>query len=280
MSAHEETWEGGYRRYDLVKEFVIALVVVTLLSLALAFVFSSPDEQPVTFRAWSQADAKDFVATAVTELNGSSEVAQYGPPYTNTPDAAQKIGPISLQAIPGVRIPIDTAQAFVIGPLQTEANDEAVATALEEYLAASPIQRAAWTDAYAAGLDTATISEGKIAMPAGSGDAGPVAVMMQEELRLAQSGGLDGALLTTKQFYQTDYTKWADTFNGIVNNWARSITAWNLVLDEKGKLTFLYEMGSGRSSKSFGIQVAELASAGGFALVSSVRGWRPAVLVP
>jgi len=35
--------------------------------------------------------------------------------------------------------------------------------------------------------------------------------------------------------YQTDYAKWADTFNGIVNNWARSITAWNLVLDEKGK---------------------------------------------
>jgi glucosylceramidase len=35
--------------------------------------------------------------------------------------------------------------------------------------------------------------------------------------------------------YQTDYTKWTETFNGIVNNWARSITAWNLVLDEKGK---------------------------------------------
>jgi glucosylceramidase len=35
--------------------------------------------------------------------------------------------------------------------------------------------------------------------------------------------------------YQTDYTKWADTFNGILNNWARSITAWNVVLDEKGK---------------------------------------------
>jgi glucosylceramidase len=34
--------------------------------------------------------------------------------------------------------------------------------------------------------------------------------------------------------YQTDWTKWADTFNGIVNNWARSITAWNLVLDENG----------------------------------------------
>ena len=35
--------------------------------------------------------------------------------------------------------------------------------------------------------------------------------------------------------YQTDYTKWADTFNGILNNWARSITAWNVALDEKGK---------------------------------------------
>jgi DNA mismatch repair protein MutS len=31
------------------------------------------------------------------------------------------------------------------------------------------------------------------------------------------------------------------------------------VLDEKGKLTFLYELAAGRSSKSFGIQVAELA---------------------
>jgi len=35
--------------------------------------------------------------------------------------------------------------------------------------------------------------------------------------------------------YQTDYTKWADQFNGILNNWARSITSWNVVLDEKGR---------------------------------------------
>jgi glucosylceramidase len=34
--------------------------------------------------------------------------------------------------------------------------------------------------------------------------------------------------------YQTDWTKWADTFNGILNNWARSITGWNVALDEKG----------------------------------------------
>lgn len=35
--------------------------------------------------------------------------------------------------------------------------------------------------------------------------------------------------------YQTDWSKWAATFNAIVNNWARSITAWNLALDENGK---------------------------------------------
>ena len=34
--------------------------------------------------------------------------------------------------------------------------------------------------------------------------------------------------------YLTDFAKWTETFNGILNNWARSITAWNLALDEKG----------------------------------------------
>lgn len=35
--------------------------------------------------------------------------------------------------------------------------------------------------------------------------------------------------------YQTDWAKWGNTLNGIVNNWARSITAWNVALDEEGK---------------------------------------------
>jgi glucosylceramidase len=39
----------------------------------------------------------------------------------------------------------------------------------------------------------------------------------------------------TQPDYQTDWTNWAGTFNGILNNWARSITAWNIALDEHGK---------------------------------------------
>jgi glucosylceramidase len=35
--------------------------------------------------------------------------------------------------------------------------------------------------------------------------------------------------------YETDWAKWTVTYNGILNNWARSITAWNIALDEKGK---------------------------------------------
>ena len=39
------------------------------------------------------------------------------------------------------------------------------------------------------------------------GNYGPLPTMMGALLTFAQSGGLDGALLTSKQFYQTDYTK-------------------------------------------------------------------------
>jgi glucosylceramidase len=35
--------------------------------------------------------------------------------------------------------------------------------------------------------------------------------------------------------YESDWSTWAQTFNGVLNNWARSITVWNIALDEKGK---------------------------------------------
>jgi glucosylceramidase len=35
--------------------------------------------------------------------------------------------------------------------------------------------------------------------------------------------------------YLTDWCKWAGTFSGILSNWCRSITAWNLALDEHGR---------------------------------------------
>ena len=35
--------------------------------------------------------------------------------------------------------------------------------------------------------------------------------------------------------YATDWAKWGEVFNGVLNNWSRSITAWNIALDEQGK---------------------------------------------
>jgi glucosylceramidase len=35
--------------------------------------------------------------------------------------------------------------------------------------------------------------------------------------------------------YLADWTQWSKTFTGILRNWSRSITAWNLALDEVGK---------------------------------------------
>ena len=35
--------------------------------------------------------------------------------------------------------------------------------------------------------------------------------------------------------YQTEWAKWSATFAGVLRNWARSITAWNIALDEKGR---------------------------------------------
>ena len=110
-------WIGAKRRYDLVKEAVIATGAVTLLTVLLALVFSSPDVKPVTVSQWSAKAPKDFVTTALSELDGTSGVATYGPPYTHAAGAGQNlIGGLSLQRALGVQIPIDTADAFVLGP--------------------------------------------------------------------------------------------------------------------------------------------------------------------
>jgi glucosylceramidase len=39
----------------------------------------------------------------------------------------------------------------------------------------------------------------------------------------------------TDPAYLTDWCKWGETFSGALNNWCRSITAWNLALDEHGR---------------------------------------------
>jgi hypothetical protein len=200
-------WPGPFIRYDLVKEFVVALALVTALAVALTILFSSPDDSPTTIQSWSQADPGDFVATAVTELNGTSELAEYGPPYNHTPDATQKIGPLDLQSAAGVNIPIDTAQDFVLGPLRTIPGNRRLNTALAAYEGSPPTVQKAWSEEFTAALEKAE-SPGGVAKILPRAHYNPVAPMMAALLGLAQSGGLDGDLLAgNHRFYETDYTK-------------------------------------------------------------------------
>jgi hypothetical protein len=190
------------RPYDLVKEFVIALVVVTLLTVGLAAVFGSPDDKPVTLQSWAKADPADFLSTAFTELDGSSATAGYGPPY-NSAAPGQKIGPIGLAKLVGVHQPVDTADDFALTPLTNAPQPPEVAAALAQYKDASADQQAAMRKQFSDALAAAKGAPAQI--PPGAG--GPVQVLMNQLLNQAQSGALDGQLVFRSGFYQNDYTK-------------------------------------------------------------------------
>ncbi len=199
-------WRGAYRPYDILREATIALGVVLALTVVLTILFSSPDDPPSTIQQWSRSDPVDFVTTATTELDGSSALGGYGAPYNHAANG-QHIAFVHLQKWLGVSHPIDTAQDFVLTPLRSLSGQPGLQSALSRFGSASPKQQSAWTSAYEKGLGgkTSVTANGSVSVPAGS--YGPLPTMMGSLLNLARSGGLDGALLTSRHFYQTDYTK-------------------------------------------------------------------------
>ena len=197
-------YDGPYKPYDLIRELCVAIAVVGALALLLTIFLSSPDDRPSTIAQWSRQMPVDFVTTAVSELDGSSGTAGYGPPYNHNGDG-QQIAFIHLQKWLGVSHPINTAQDFVLTPLATIPFDPALRRATDAYQAASAKTQTAWTTGYTNALAKATAGAGGAVGV--SGNFGPVPTMMNALLGLAQSGGLDGDLLTSNQFFQTDYTK-------------------------------------------------------------------------
>lgn len=195
-------WSGPVREYDLIKELVIAVVVVGLLALSLAAVFSSPDEKALTMQSWSKEAPADFVQTAAGELAGSTTSASYGPPYNHNGDG-QNIGPVNLSKLAGVRIPIDPAQSFVIDPLNS-LNDAGVNAAIAQWKGTSAKQESSWAGAYAEALT----KDGKaLTLPDPSGKFGPVPTLVTALYRMATTGALDGALTTSDSTLPTNFTK-------------------------------------------------------------------------
>ena len=204
VDLREAEWRGPTVPYDLVKEIVAAFVVILLLTAALAAIFESPDAKPVTIRSWSQTDPVDFLTTAVSELDGSSDTAGYGHPYNNTPDSAQHIGFFKPQQWLPATHKIDPPEDFVLGPLDRSGNNT-YASLADSYRAAPSDQQTRWLKSYKEALGKATVSGDQLQLPAG--DYGPVAPLLGAELNLARSGALDTALMSTPQFYNTNYTK-------------------------------------------------------------------------
>ena len=191
------------RPYDLVKEFVVAVVVIGVLTVVLAAVFSSPDRKAITLADWAKAAPADVVATATAELAGTSTSAGYGAPY-NDASEGQKLGPLPLQKWGGVRIPVDSANDLVISPLQTVSGDAVLARALRVWQAANADQQVKWASAYSDAL--AAAPDGDPAQVK-SGDYGPVPTLATRFLDLANSGSLEGLLTTRTTFYGGDATK-------------------------------------------------------------------------
>ena len=202
--ADRAAWRGPTRRYDILKEGTIATVVILVLTVGLAALLSSPDDPPVTVRSWVQVAPADFLATAATELNGTSETATYGPPYnSNGTPQSELFAPADMA---GVRQPIDAAQTFVLAPLaKSVPTDPALAAALATYNAASPAQQNKWATNYLNAVTKVKFVNGTPVVPAAND--GPVPVMLATELALARSGGIDADLSGAQPFYGTDFTK-------------------------------------------------------------------------
>ncbi|MEJ2150275.1 MAG: hypothetical protein P8Z40_12445 [Chloroflexota bacterium] len=179
--------------YDLLKEGLIVLLVISGVVLVLAILFGSPDYPAVRSVDVASRQPILYLKTSANILAGNSDLQGYGPPYTPDTANAQQVFGIAPANWFGVTDPINPPQDFVLAPLNRVAKlNSDVAAALQAYQAASPDQQQAWVDAYLAALDKATVSSGQVQVP--EGDYGPVATMMDGMLQLGQAGLLEGTL--------------------------------------------------------------------------------------
>lgn len=201
-------WAGPLRRYDIVKEFTIALLVMSVLALALSALFSSPDDKALTFKGWATNAGDNFYATAVQELAGTSGSAGYGPPYNTAGNGLKILGFVDPAKWMGVRIPVDPVNDFVITPLKSQAQPADVAAGLQTWDGATADQQSKWATAYDTAVQATADSNGALHIDqVKTGDYGPVPVLAKGLEDMAASGALDGILMAQGGYYETDYTK-------------------------------------------------------------------------
>ena len=135
----------------------------------LAMLFSSPDDAAGHHRRMGEAGAGRLRRHRRQRTRRHERVASYGPPYTNTPDAAQKIRPICLQCC-RVTASHRHAQRSLSGRCPRSANDPAMARRSARYRAAGRTSRRAWATHTATRCRRPPTATLKVA----AGDYGPV----------------------------------------------------------------------------------------------------------
>ncbi|MGD0765714.1 MAG: hypothetical protein ABR978_05350 [Dehalococcoidia bacterium] len=265
--------------YDVLREGLVVLALATVVVVVLAAIFKSPDYPTVRGEDVANLEPIAFLQTSADILAGNHGVQDYGPPYTSDTDNAQRILGVAPANWFGATIPVDPTQDLVLAPLQRVAMlNSDVASALQEYQAASPDQQQTWTAAYIDGLGEATVENGEVSVP--TGDYGPVATMMNGMLALGRAGLLEGALDSgsglpysldnTKSllFFQDDVDAGvADTLNmagdqwGVTNETGRFPGAWWL-----WPYSFLYQIRPMSTSANADIEAMGIA-AGAFLLL-------------
>lgn len=254
--------------YDLLREGLIVLLIMTILVVILALVFGSPDYPTVRGQDVAQRQPIAYLKTSANILAGNSGIEGYGPPYTSDFANAQRVFGIAPANWFGVTNPIDPAQDLVIKPLTRLAVlRQDVASALSTYESATPDQQQAWLSAYLNALDQASVTDGQVSLP--GGDYGPVGTLMNGMLDLGRAGLLEGALESSPRlpftldttrsllFFQDDVdASVANTLNMTGNLWGISHEtgpypgAWWL-----WPYTFLYQIPPMSTSANADLQV-------------------------
>ena len=194
-----DTLRFPQRDFDMVKEGVMSLSIIGVLILGSAALFGAPFRPAVTNKEAALSQPIVVMQTALGDLDGQGTIASYGPPYNNgwhgNAQSTQSIGPLAPETWWGTPYAIHTAQADVLQPLSmlaTASGNRNLSAALRTYEKAPYAQQQQWNQNLSNALGKATVHSGQVIIP--PGQYGPVALMMQDELSLAKSGLLSGAL--------------------------------------------------------------------------------------
>ena len=265
------TWTGPERRYDLIAEGTIAVIIVAVLCIIAAILWGSPNGgltrpkgpaspagQAFSAKYWDTNDPSDLAQTAVQELLGATTTAGYGPPFNTTTGASQGIIGIQpaeiAKSIFGLTLPINTANGFVLAPVSqfVAPYNPVVAAAIRIYKAAggdlapgapadkvASAQQATWLNNYAKALAQPSATFTPTSVTVSPGNYGPVPVIIRAELLIAHNGSLDGYFQGSDQQLSTNTTNGTMFFSD-GSLWESIATAQGVAGDQWGVMNELW----------------------------------------